>query len=497
MSKAVGRGGHGIAGRLRVIGTALLVLTLFGGTPLFGDAREFHKQGVEALESSRWADAERFFRAALAERSEERFNALLGRRYFPHYHLGVALAEQGDCRSALDAWQESRSQGKITRANELAADLDRRRRSCEERLTRIDQLASELDQLIAEGASPVETAESLSTRPELAPRWGASGGFGQRLAAAQEALDAARQRGVAAKVRQDLETLEQAEGEARQALEALQRVVSEARVELGDRTAAASRALESLEVTEGRARRQLRSATGLAPYPPDLARRVSALESLLRNVGQSKDSATPQQLADFDQQLQDAISRLRRAAALPPDALIDAVEAHLAGDSLAVLEALDAAGEFRDGRARAHGCLLRAAALHSLFVQDSTQPSAPPEEDGLDASDPSLDLAEASSDLAGDGSGAEGSDGDGTAVDSGVDPSSSEVPLEGGEAAEPIRAAVTALDLESAIRVCAELEPAPDPERRFFSPRFLDLYWTQVDQVAAERLEADAADSGP
>ena len=92
------------------------LLALLGATPGKADWRELYKQGVDKLEAKQWAAAESLLKSALDENSESRFNRL-GRRYFPHYYYGVALAEQGKCQSALDSWKTSKAQGNVLKAN--------------------------------------------------------------------------------------------------------------------------------------------------------------------------------------------------------------------------------------------------------------------------------------------------------------------------------------------------------------------------------------------
>ena len=108
------------------------------GPNLLGDSGEFwesYRAGVEAIEAQRWEVAEERMREALAGRSEEDgklFRRGIPRRYFPHYYLGVALFERGDCAGALESWSESEGQGVITRRKNLYGNLVRSREQCQD-----------------------------------------------------------------------------------------------------------------------------------------------------------------------------------------------------------------------------------------------------------------------------------------------------------------------------------------------------------------------------
>ncbi len=379
-----------------------LLLCLWGGIAA-GEPREVHKRGVEALEAGRWTDAERFFRAAIAERGEERAGALRG-RYLPHYYLGVALAEQGRCRTALAAWAESTRQGKIDKAGELLGDLQRRRGRCQEHLRQVDERKAEVEALLRQVESSQKSLATFATKPQLAPQWsraagrGGEGSFAARQERAGERLAAARQRLREGFEGADLATLDQAGELAGEALAGLRSAINDARRELGELSAASTVALGRLEAAAAAAQGTVRSIADLKPYPPELGRRAAAVERLLGSVERRKDEAQADELESLEGELAAAVERLRSAARRPPRTLVSAVEAFLDGRYQEVLELL-AEDRFRDRRTRTHICVLRAAARHALWVlggelEPALRDQASAEAVACDELDPDFELLE-------------------------------------------------------------------------------------------------------
>ncbi len=343
-----------------------LLLCLAGGWAA-ADPKEVHKRGLEAVDAGRWADAERFFRAAIAERGEERVSTFRG-RYLPHYYLGVALAEQGRCRVALEAWGESARQGKIDKAEQLLADLRRRRGRCQEHLRQVDELKAEVEGLLGQVESSRQTLAGFATRPLLAPRWrGGEGSFAARQEQAREQLEAARQRLGNGFEQADLATLGEARNLAAKALAGLRGAINDARRELGELSAATSAAGERLEAAADGARGAVRAVADLRPYPPALGRRVAEVDRLLGTIERRQDEAQADELEGLENELEAAVEGLKSASRRPPRTLVSAVEAFLGGRYQEVLELL-AEDRFRDRRTRTHICVLRAASRHALWV---------------------------------------------------------------------------------------------------------------------------------
>jgi sec-independent protein translocase protein TatB len=100
-----------------------------------GDYREVYRRGINAKNRRQWKDAASYFRQALQLRGTD-----TGERisisgfgniepYVPHYYLGVALMNLGDCRGALDSWALAEKDGAIQKTN-LRDDLEGGKKKC-------------------------------------------------------------------------------------------------------------------------------------------------------------------------------------------------------------------------------------------------------------------------------------------------------------------------------------------------------------------------------
>ncbi len=350
----------------------LAVLALAAGaTP-----KETHKLGVQAIEAGRWADAVRFFRAAIAERPEEKATRIRKNAYLPHYYLGVALAEQGLCKAALDSWAESNKQGQIQKSDH-AGDFGRRRQGCREHLSLIKTVRTEVGQILIQVGEASAALSSLSGMNELASRWNEGDpSFGSRQRSAEQQLADARRHFDDTTEGGELERLDAAKSLAGSALTALNNTLASARRSLGALNAATAAALEQLEEVEQGARSVLRSISDLAPYPRRLGSRVAAVNRTLNEIKQSKSSSSAMRLTELQDQLSVSLRALRRAARRPPEPLTRAVEAFLSGsyeDALVLLEDPSLAD---NERAIPHLCLLRAASRHALWVLGGEQDEA-------------------------------------------------------------------------------------------------------------------------
>lgn len=118
-------------------GAILLLLGLLLDPSLLGAEGGFleaYKQGLKALDNRQWELAAEKMREAVAGRSEESLRLPKKgylRKYLPHYYLGVALFELGDCAGALESWAESERQDVVTRRQGVYDDLRRDREQCQ------------------------------------------------------------------------------------------------------------------------------------------------------------------------------------------------------------------------------------------------------------------------------------------------------------------------------------------------------------------------------
>ncbi|MEM8933345.1 MAG: hypothetical protein AAGE94_19300, partial [Acidobacteriota bacterium] len=102
--------------RRAVLLVAVLVLLAGSGissaTP---DHIRHYKAGLNALDQQAWRQAESSMLLAIGHRSKEKRRPAWRPRtgYFPHFYLGLARYQGGDCQGAIDAWNESEAQASI------------------------------------------------------------------------------------------------------------------------------------------------------------------------------------------------------------------------------------------------------------------------------------------------------------------------------------------------------------------------------------------------
>lgn len=103
--------------------------------PTTGDYRETYRRAIDAKNRRQWNDAARLFQQSLALRGTD-----TGERisisgfgniepYVPHYYLGLALMNLGDCSGALENWDLSEKDGAIQKTN-LHGALKQNRQKC-------------------------------------------------------------------------------------------------------------------------------------------------------------------------------------------------------------------------------------------------------------------------------------------------------------------------------------------------------------------------------
>lgn len=346
----------------------VVAILLSGLTPAVTEAAEFvelYKQGIAAAESQKWVVAAEMLREAIAEQPQAKARVKRGlyfRRYLPHFYLGKALFETGDCAGALRAWQESESQGVVRRFPEYEQIVEGRA-AC-------DQMV-DLEGALDDALQAVEAAESAArrSRRQLAglPESAATAQvLRRRQAEAEASLGRVRQRLGSADV--VLGGVEEAA-----ALAAVTKAEFEILAQQATELAAAQRATRREEVATKvedlvtRARSELAASEYLAPYPATVARSRTAVEqSLMRAQAARETTMSAAELETIRAELGRVIGDLRRTVAPPPTELVGAAEAYMAGDYPEVLAILENR-ELASARAASHAHLLRAAALFSLY----------------------------------------------------------------------------------------------------------------------------------
>jgi len=342
-----------------------LVGALWPGGADAQNPRDLYRDALEAVESQDWQTAIALLRQAIDENPEAKVGAF--RRYVPHYYLGLSLFQLGNCRSALAVWEESEKQGAITRLKEYT-ELQQGRLICQKRTTRMEATND-----LTEVAGLAADLGEVRDQPEMVEYWKqGSPSWNDRFDAARELLSTARM----ALERQDnlvtLTELEEARGEIAAAADQLAEIQKQAQVQFKNIQAKREVRSRLIEMVVEEAKQLLTSTAYLNPFPARLGALRQSVEELISRASASSDGESPEGLDDLRLELSRAVERLRQASLAPPQRLLDAAQAFFAGDHERVLALLNQ-DEFKSGRAAAHGHLLRAAALYSLWIEGGRQ----------------------------------------------------------------------------------------------------------------------------
>jgi hypothetical protein len=293
------------------VAAAMLAL----GAVASADYRASFEKGIKAIDNKDWSGAIEALRAAVAEKSAEGERVLIyGMRYkpyLPHYYLGLAYFNTGNCDAAVKAWAESERQGSVREAAEYRT-LQRLREQCRGQGIREAEPAQvpspargpDIRQAVAEAEAEIKKGESAATavarmrgEPENARLWQSDSSLrqtenkaSQDLSSARSVLAEARTGNDAARVAVARDTAMR----ARRELEALQRLVTDRR----DRLAAEALEKQARErdAAEKRAalERQTLEKQSKERQAENLAKEKTSAErsrAILREVGQSVQEA--------------------------------------------------------------------------------------------------------------------------------------------------------------------------------------------------------------
>ena len=380
--------------RARLAGAAAVAfLAAALASPLAAQAfLDAYKAGVEAAEAGDWERVESAMRTAIESRPTEERRLPLQlhfRPYVPHYLLGRALAEQGECAAALEAFAESESQGVIQNLEEEHALLLAAKAACEERLASEAEARRhrrEVEEAVAQAGEALEAARSLvpdaETDPDLAAAWEQGE---PSLAARLEEAEATWRRAeaiVEGAAPRDPE-LGTAGDLARGAVAQVEAIRREAALRLDAVAEEKTRAAARIDGLRRTGERLLARGDGLAAEVPEVRLRRAAVERALRESAGAGPDLPLQALRELGNGLEREIDRLRATAEPPPERLLAAADAWLRGEPEGVLAALGSPGGagagggaggpaaddlgFDDRRAHAHALLLRAAARFALY----------------------------------------------------------------------------------------------------------------------------------
>ena len=349
---------------------ALAACLSLAGRPAQAQYLSAYKDGLDAIEAADWERAAAAMSRAVGMRSEEKMKLpvrLFLRPYLPHFYLGNARFERGDCAGALAAWAESERQGVAPKLPEFET-ARRGRKACEERASaraltdaREDARASLLrsteaaDALVARSRDP--RIQSLWNEGDPSPADRHRNGLdllaqAERLLA-DAAIDAAGVRRAEAIVRQADDLLGAVAVDLDRASET-RRLETEAKD-------------QSIDARVAEAKAVLASTAYLAPYPRLVGKARADLEGLVAEAGR-RSTASQAHLDGLRARFDQSIETLTVLAATPPDALKKAAAAFLEGRHQDVIDGLVDA-RLGERRARAHARLLLAASRHALYLE--------------------------------------------------------------------------------------------------------------------------------
>jgi hypothetical protein len=415
--------------RLLAVARVALLAMLLAVTP--GLAQQYktsYKNGVRASDGKSWSEVATYMREAIAAQPSESADKMIiyGMRfeaYVPHYYLGIALKETGDCPGAFRELSISEQQG-VVQGTDHYARLKQVLESCRSAVPpptpaerpvatptprpAVPDLSADVKRAedeIAKAQAALAAFQSLRKSPEYQPVWQekpelASGGDAaaqkveqarQRLGvgrsgnsvaeltnAAGIAADAAQQLGdLKTRAERRLPELRQAEG-ARQAESARQ--AEQARQAETARQAEEARRQKALqEITRllGEAKRVQQLAVARQPAPADLSRQTTELARAIVDASNPPASMTDEQLEALAGRVGNATGVVtdtlnRPVAPLgapgPPSELRQAAVLYLAADWPRLVQLLGSV-DLGDKKANATAALLRGAARYALFLE--------------------------------------------------------------------------------------------------------------------------------
>src|SRR5687767_10203170 len=97
---------------------ALALAALCVASAAQADWKKDYDRGVKAAEAGNWAEAESAMRAALAEDSKpearKRFQGVVYKVYVPHHYAGLAAYRRGDCKTAMEFWDNAANRSVVS-----------------------------------------------------------------------------------------------------------------------------------------------------------------------------------------------------------------------------------------------------------------------------------------------------------------------------------------------------------------------------------------------
>lgn len=121
--------------RARLMRGLLVLVLALCCTAAWADYKDDYQDGVEAAEKGDWATAQRLMESAIRENAKPvRRMRIYGTRfieYIPHYYLGLALMNQGNCQAALSAFNNPANLQTVGRLSDFSGKQSAHISRCE------------------------------------------------------------------------------------------------------------------------------------------------------------------------------------------------------------------------------------------------------------------------------------------------------------------------------------------------------------------------------
>jgi hypothetical protein len=367
-----------------------LVASLFVLTA-HADFKRDYGSGKRAYNDGNYRDAVTDLEKAIADNAEAQAQVrIYGMRfepYLPHYYLGQAKFNLGDCQGAMQAFRESIRQGLIQEQDQFS-ELQVNMGVCESQVVDVSAIAQAADEAINELVDAADSLAALGNENLLRSEWGSQ--WQPELDGAMGTADSLRERLARAVEETDpdaIGSITAAAGDATSAVNGT-KALAEARI-AAIRTEQADR----LAVQQEEAARELRQAVAAAKtvaQPQDGSSQMLDLKQELDNQvtraeGLSS-TATALNQREIAQTISNTLRRFRQAEQdwqvqqraiadqqrtiaerTPPPALKQVADAYFTGD-YSTAASLARPDSLNQDRAKIQALLFRAAASYNLYM---------------------------------------------------------------------------------------------------------------------------------
>jgi tetratricopeptide (TPR) repeat protein len=158
-----------VRNRLTVATSAILAALFLLAPAARADYEDSFAKGIAAMDQHNWNEAVRRLSAAIQENPKEGGRVLLyGQRYrtyLPHYYLGVAYQNLGNCDAARREWAESERQGMIQQESAFK-ELQQLRPKCEGASTARPEVVASGPPVVSPTTRASEPAPAANATPQ-------------------------------------------------------------------------------------------------------------------------------------------------------------------------------------------------------------------------------------------------------------------------------------------------------------------------------------------